>query len=46
MVRASVKYLGDFCRFGYLPSNSLTAKIVLLDIDPLFEGHKFETLRF
>ena len=34
----------DICRFWYLPSNDVIAKIALHGIDLLFEGKKFEML--
>ena len=32
------KYIGVFCRFGHLSSNGIIAKIILRDLDLLFEG--------
>ena len=38
------KVWGDFYKFLYLPSKSVIAKIVLDDIDLLFESQKSEML--
>ena len=43
-VRAAAKIHETTCRFWYLPSNGLIAKIILHDLDILFQGNKLETL--
>ena len=41
-ISAKIKNVNnDVCIFEHLPSNSVTAKIGLREIDIVFEGHKF-----
>ena len=45
MVTACAKmHTATFIYFDILSSNGIIAKIVLCDLDLLFEGHKFETV--
>ena len=43
MVRATTK-MCETCKFSYLLSNGVIAKIILCDLDLLFEGQNFKII--